>query len=175
MPHAQFDHGWGETSQQYARHDHRAVHGAEGIVCSMSRGVDGCAHTLVQNFSGTLKAELTVVTWTRAAAATLTDPIDVFYTCRNRTFVRRSHQSSRVRTAAGVVTRRWCLRNRGMVTRMLRASQCHTNGLGGSHARLALSFGSRRRKYGGGTSPGRVGRLGVNWALTVAIPYPYPR
>ena len=75
-----------DRGSQYASHDYRAVLGAEGIVCSMSRRGNCWDNAVVESFFGTLKTELAEITWpTRAAAvAAVTDYIDVFYNRRRR-------------------------------------------------------------------------------------------
>ena len=75
-----------DRGSQYASHDYRALLGAEGIVCSMSRRGNCWDNAVVESFFGTLKTELVETTWpTRAAAvAAVTDYIDVFYNRRRR-------------------------------------------------------------------------------------------
>ena len=75
-----------DRGSQYASHDYRALLGAEGIVCSMSRRGNCWDNAVVESFFGTLKTELAEITWpTRAAAvAAVTDYIDVFYNRRRR-------------------------------------------------------------------------------------------
>jgi putative transposase len=75
-----------DRGSQYASLDYRALLGAEGIVCSMSRRGNCWDNAVVESFFGTLKTELVEVTWpTRAAAvAAVTDYIDVFYNRRRR-------------------------------------------------------------------------------------------
>jgi transposase InsO family protein len=75
-----------DRGSQYASHDYRALLGAEGIVCSMSRRGNCWDNAVVESFFGTLKTELAEIVWpTRAAAvAAVTDYIDVFYNRRRR-------------------------------------------------------------------------------------------
>ena len=75
-----------DQGSQYASDDYRALLGAEGIVCSMSRRGNCWDNAVVESFFGTLKTELTAITWsTRAVAvAAVTDYIDVFYNRRRR-------------------------------------------------------------------------------------------
>jgi putative transposase len=75
-----------DRGSQYASEDYRALLGAEGIVCSMSRRGNCWDNAVVESFFGTLKTELAESTWpTRAVAvAAVTDYIDVFYNRRRR-------------------------------------------------------------------------------------------
>jgi putative transposase len=75
-----------DRGSQYASHEYRALLGAHGIVCSMSRRGNCWDNAVVESFFGTLKTELTEIVWpTRAAAiAAVTDYIDVFYNRRRR-------------------------------------------------------------------------------------------
>ena len=75
-----------DRGSQYASHDYRALLGAEGIACSMSRRGNCWDNAVVESFFGTLKTELAETTWpTRAAAvAAVADYIDVFYNRQRR-------------------------------------------------------------------------------------------
>ena len=75
-----------DRGSQYASHDYRALLGAEGIVCSMSRRGNCWDNAVVESFFGTLKTELAETTWpSRVAAMTaVTEYIDVFYNRRRR-------------------------------------------------------------------------------------------
>jgi transposase InsO family protein len=75
-----------DRGSQYASDDYRALLGAAGIVCSMSRRGNCWDNAVVESFFGTLKTELAEITWpTRAAAVVaVTDYIDVFYNRRRR-------------------------------------------------------------------------------------------
>ena len=75
-----------DRGSQYASHDYRALLGAEGIACSMSRRGNCWDNAVVESFFGTLKTELADTSWpTRAAAvAAVADYIDVFYNRQRR-------------------------------------------------------------------------------------------
>ena len=75
-----------DRGSQYASHDYRALLGAEGITCSMSRRGNCWDNAVVESFFGTLKTELAETTWpTRAAAvAAVADYIDMFYNRQRR-------------------------------------------------------------------------------------------
>jgi transposase InsO family protein len=75
-----------DRGSQYASHDYRALLGAEGIACSMSRRGNCWDNAVVESFFGTLKTELAETSWpTRAAAvAAVADYIDVFYNRQRR-------------------------------------------------------------------------------------------
>ncbi len=69
-----------DRGSQYASQDYRALLGAEGIACSMSRRGNCWDNAVVESFFGTLKTELPETTWpTRdAAVSAVADYIDVF-------------------------------------------------------------------------------------------------
>ena len=75
-----------DRGSQYASQDYRALLGAEGIACSMSRRGNCWDNAVVESFFGTLKTELAETSWpTRAAAvAAVADYIDVFYNRQRR-------------------------------------------------------------------------------------------
>ena len=75
-----------DRGSQYASHDYRALLGAEGIACSMSRRGNCWDNAVVESFFGTLKTELAETSWpTRAAAvAAVAEYIDVFYNRQRR-------------------------------------------------------------------------------------------
>lgn len=75
-----------DRGSQYASHDYRALLGAEGIACSMSRRGNCWDNAVVESFFGTLKTELAETSWpTRAVAvAAVTDYIDMFYNRQRR-------------------------------------------------------------------------------------------